>query len=118
MVTSSGTGVYQAYNQGAVANIGLSPAYYYLTNVTVVPTNLTQVMLGADAHGAGGFNGGYFQGEIAFAAVFSAPLTTNMVAAVYRAVRWLEPETCNRVWLGDSQLQGGVTNCYAQFFQD
>src|SRR5437588_11338898 len=65
---------------------------------------------------ASGFFGGYCRDEIAFAAVFNAPLSTKQMVALFDAVRWLEPETVNRVWFGDSQMQPGGSNNIAWYF--
>lgn len=68
-------------------------------------------------------DGGKFVGEVAAVLVFNTPMTTNMAYAVNRAVRWLEPDTVNRIFIGDSLWTEGVvgvdnwnTNCPVSLF--
>jgi hypothetical protein len=101
-----GGGIYNFWVNGTPAKFGNSVTNFYYTNIAIVPNfPLNQVQLGVDNLGpAAGFFGGYFNGEISWFGVFNAPVTTNQMAGIYRALRYLEPETVNRVWWGDSQF--------------
>jgi len=65
-------------------------------------------------------NFGPWNGEMSAVLVFKGVLTSNQVNSVYRAVRWLEPDTVERLFVGDSLTAADApgTNNYPQFFQN
>src|ERR1017187_3994281 len=81
----------------------------YTQTVPIVPTvNLTSLIIGASTTAAGTGMDGFFNGQIAAVFVFNRFADTNLVVAANRAARWLEPETVERVYIGDSLLTGLV----------
>lgn len=122
--TCSGTsGIYGFYLNGVQSKYGNTVTNFYLTNTAIVPNfALNTIQLGVDNLGpSGGFFGGYWRGEIAWCGVFNYPVTTNQMVGIYRALRWLEPETVNRVWWGDSQFSlnpGANSNAVPNYFQN
>lgn len=111
MLSHNGAGIYQAWNNGAAAQIGATAQKFYLTNTAVLPQQpLNLMILGGDVKGpASGFFGGYYQGEIAWVGVLNNPVSTNMAQAILWALRELEPETDNNLFLGDSLFASGST---------
>jgi hypothetical protein len=69
-------------------------------------TNLNSLIIGASTTNAGTGMDGFFNGQIAAVFVFNKFADTNLVVAANRAARWLEPETVDRVYIGDSLLTG------------
>lgn len=122
MLSHDGAGIYQGWNNGAIAQLGATAQKFYLTNTAILPQQpLNLLLLGGDIRGpASGFFGGYYQGEIAWAGVISKPVSTNMANAILWALRELEPETDNTLFLGDSLLASGstITNNPPQMVMD
>lgn len=121
-LSHDGAGIYQAWNNGAIAQIGATAQKFYLTNTAILPQQpLNMVLLGGDIRGpASGFFGGYVVAEVAWAGVFNKPISTNMANNILWALRELEPETDNTLFLGDSLLASGstITNNPPQMVMD
>ena len=63
---------------------------------------------------------GPWTGEISAVLIFKGVLSSNQVNSAYRALRWLEPDAVERLYVGDSLMAPDVagTNNFPQFVQN
>ena len=117
-MSNDGHGNSQFWQDTVQAQIGYSnPAFTHSSSV-VNPDPMNVLCVGRDYTSLSA-NFGPWTGEMSVVLAFKGVLTQAQVNSVYRAVRWLEPDTVERIYVGDSLTapDAAGTNNYPQFMQ-
>lgn len=120
-IVASG-GVFHMWQNGVPMKLNFNGPFFLTTNAVASTNTFNEIRVG---YALTNNVGGKFVGEVAAVLVFNTPMTTSMAYAVNRAVRWLEPDTVNRIFVGDSLWTEGVftsdnwnTNCPVSIFMN
>jgi hypothetical protein len=118
-MSNDGHGNSQFWEDTVQAQIG----YYYpafIHNSPVTNSDPMNVLSVGQDYANLSADFGPWTGEISAVLVFKGVLSSNQINSVYRALRWLEPDTVERLYVGDSLMapDAAGTNNFPQFVQN